>query len=63
VYAIECSSIAEQAKQIVADNGAADKVTIVYGKAEEVTLPVDKVRGVWGGWGAGWWRAVGWVVG
>ena len=43
VYAIECSSIAEQAAQIVADNGLADKVTIVHGKAEEVTLPVDKV--------------------
>ncbi|GBF92903.1 arginine N-methyltransferase [Raphidocelis subcapitata] len=43
VYAIECSSIAEQAKAIVADNGFADRVTIVHGKAEEVELPVDKV--------------------
>jgi protein arginine N-methyltransferase 1 len=43
VYAIECSSIAEQAKAIVADNGLADRVTVVHGKAEEVSLPVDKV--------------------
>lgn len=43
VYAIECSSIAEQAKQIVIDNGFEDQVTIVHGKVEEVTLPVDKV--------------------
>lgn len=43
VYAIECSSIADQAKQIVKDNGFDDVVTIVHGKAEEVTLPVDKV--------------------
>jgi hypothetical protein len=59
VYGIECSSIAEQAKQIVADNGFADRVTIVQGKAEEVTLPVDKVRG-----GCGWeWGFAGGVVG
>ena len=44
VYAIECSSIAEQARQIVADNGFADRVTVVQGKAEEVELPVDKAR-------------------
>lgn len=44
MYAIECSSIADQAKQIVIDNGFEGVVTIVHGKAEEVTLPVDKVR-------------------
>ena len=44
VYAIECSSIAEPARQIVADNGFADRVTVVQGKAEEVELPVDKAR-------------------
>lgn len=43
VYAIECSSIAEHAKQIVKDNGFEDVVTIIQGKVEEVTLPVDKV--------------------
>lgn len=43
VYGIECSSIAVQAKQIVADNHLSSKVTIIHGKVEEVTLPVDKV--------------------
>ena len=43
VYGIECSSIAEQAKQIVSDNGFEGQITIVHGKVEEVELPVDKV--------------------
>ncbi|GAX73379.1 hypothetical protein CEUSTIGMA_g832.t1 [Chlamydomonas eustigma] len=43
VYGIECSAIAQQAQQIVADNGYSDKVSIVVGKVEEVVLPVDKV--------------------
>lgn len=29
VYGIECSAIANQAKQIVADNGFSDRVTII----------------------------------
>jgi len=32
VYGIECSAIADQAKQIVEDNGYSDKVTIIKGK-------------------------------
>ena len=44
VYGIERSAIAEQAKQIVADNGYTDRVTIIQGKVEETELPVDKVR-------------------
>ena len=44
VYGIEMSAIAEQAEQIVADNGFASKVTIIRGKVEEVDLPVKKVR-------------------
>ncbi|KAF8073244.1 coatomer subunit beta-1 [Scenedesmus sp. PABB004] len=43
VYGIECSSIAEQAKAIVADNDYADRVTIIQGKVEEVDLPVKEV--------------------
>jgi len=38
----------------VADNGFSGQVTIVHGKCEEVTLPVDKVRrGVMRGWVVG----------
>lgn len=43
VYGIECSAIADKAAQIVIDNGYQDKVTIIKGKVEEITLPVDKV--------------------
>lgn len=32
MYGIECSAIADQAKQIVLDNGYSDQVTIVKGK-------------------------------
>ena len=43
VYGIERSAIAEQAQQIVLDNGYQDKVTIIRGKVEEVDLPVQQV--------------------
>ncbi|CDR93837.1 hypothetical protein, conserved [Babesia bigemina] len=43
VYAIECSSIINLAKEIVAKNGATDKVTFLHGKCEEVELPVTEV--------------------
>jgi protein arginine N-methyltransferase 1 len=43
VYGIECSSIAEQAREIVSDNGFSSKVTIIQGKVEEVELPVQQV--------------------
>lgn len=43
VYGIDMSAIAEQAQQIVRDNGFEGRVTILRGKVEEVVLPVDKV--------------------
>ena len=43
VYAVDCSSIIEQARQIVEDNGMADKITLIRGKIEEIDLPVQKV--------------------
>jgi type I protein arginine methyltransferase len=43
VYGIECSAIADQAKQIVIDNNYQKTVTIIQGKVEELELPVDKV--------------------
>ena len=45
VIGIDMSSIVEHAKKIVADNNLSDKVTIIRGKVEEVSLPegVDKV--------------------
>lgn len=44
VYGIECSSIAEQARVIVTENGFSDQVTIIHGKVEEIELPVKEVR-------------------
>ncbi|XP_037508312.1 protein arginine N-methyltransferase 1 isoform X1 [Rhipicephalus sanguineus] len=43
VIGIECSGVVEHAERIVHENGMANVVTIVKGKVEEVTLPVDKV--------------------
>ncbi|RUP44853.1 hypothetical protein BC936DRAFT_148935 [Jimgerdemannia flammicorona] len=43
VYGIDMSNIIVQARQIVTDNGLADKVTLIQGKMEEVALPVEKV--------------------
>jgi len=45
VIGVDMSSIVEHAKKIVADNGLADKVTIIRGKVEEIELPagVEKV--------------------
>ena len=40
---IECASIYNQAVEIVKENGFSDVITLIQGKVEEVTLPVDKV--------------------
>jgi type I protein arginine methyltransferase len=43
VYGVDASAIADQARQIVAANGLADRITIIQGKIEEVDLPVASV--------------------
>jgi ribosomal protein L11 methylase PrmA len=43
VYAVDCSSIIEQARCIVESNGFKDKVTLIRGKMEEIELPVPQV--------------------
>jgi cyclopropane fatty-acyl-phospholipid synthase-like methyltransferase len=43
VYGIECASIYDQACEIVKLNGFADTITLIRGKVEDITLPVDKV--------------------
>ncbi|CAN6456955.1 unnamed protein product [Victoria cruziana] len=43
VYAIECSLMADMAKEIVQANGYADVITVLKGKVEEITLPVQHV--------------------
>lgn len=43
VFGVECSAIATQAEQIVAENGMSDVITIIKGKMEDIKLPVDYV--------------------
>jgi protein arginine N-methyltransferase 1 len=43
VYAVDCSDIINQAKQIVSDNNMADKITCIQAKVEDMTLPCGKV--------------------
>ncbi|XVE54120.1 hypothetical protein DITRI_Ditri03aG0055900 [Diplodiscus trichospermus] len=43
VYAVECSHMADMAKEIVETNGLSDVVTVLKGKIEEIELPVAKV--------------------
>lgn len=43
VYGIECSGIIHTAQQIIKDNKLSDKITLIHGKVEDVTLPVPKV--------------------
>jgi protein arginine N-methyltransferase 1 len=40
------SNIVKSAIKIVEDNKLSDKIQIIQGKVEEITLPVDKVIGV-----------------
>jgi protein arginine N-methyltransferase 1 len=43
VYGVDCSSIVDQARQIIDINGFSDTITIIKGKVEEIELPVPKV--------------------
>jgi len=43
VYGIDCAEIATTARKIVAENGFAERITIIKGKVEDITLPVEKV--------------------
>lgn len=43
VYAIECSQMADMAKEIVKTNGYSEVITVIKGKVEEIELPVPKV--------------------
>ncbi|KAI4347016.1 hypothetical protein L6164_007867 [Bauhinia variegata] len=43
VYAVECSHMADMAKEIVEANGYSNVITVLKGKIEEIELPVAKV--------------------
>uniref|UniRef100_A0A7N0TAF3 type I protein arginine methyltransferase n=1 Tax=Kalanchoe fedtschenkoi TaxID=63787 RepID=A0A7N0TAF3_KALFE len=42
VYAIECSQMADMAKEIVETNGYSNVITVLKGKVEEISLPTEK---------------------
>jgi protein arginine N-methyltransferase 1 len=44
VIGIDNSNIIDTARKIIDLNGFTDKITLIKGKAEHVTLPVDQVR-------------------
>ena len=46
VYGIECSAIADQARQIIEDNGYSSKITVVKQKVEEIEQLPDGVEKV-----------------
>lgn len=43
VYAVECSSMAGMAQEIVKSNGFSNVITVIKGKIEEIELPVSQV--------------------
>jgi len=43
VYAVDCSNIVVQARQIVERNGFANQITVIKAKIEEIDLPVEQV--------------------
>ncbi|EGW34726.1 HNRNP arginine N-methyltransferase [Spathaspora passalidarum NRRL Y-27907] len=43
VYSVDMSSIIGKAKEIINLNGFTDKITLLQGKLEDITLPVDSV--------------------
>lgn len=52
VYAVDCSKIAIQAREIIRRNGFQDRVTVIQGKMEEIQLPhkVDIIVSEWMGY-------------
>ncbi|TXT12809.1 hypothetical protein VHUM_01210 [Vanrija humicola] len=43
VYAIEASGLASKTRENIRNNGLQDVITVIQGKVEDITLPVDKV--------------------
>ncbi|CAA0814282.1 Protein arginine N-methyltransferase 1.1 [Striga hermonthica] len=43
VYAVECSSMADTAQEIISKNGFSNVITVLKGKIEEIELPVARV--------------------
>ena len=54
VIGVDMSGIVESAKKIIEANGLSDKIEIIRGKVEEISLPegIDKVDPVYLSWSA-----------
>ena len=52
VYAVDCSDIAQKAKSIIRENGMEDKITVIQGKLEDLSLEtkVDIIVSEWMGY-------------
>ena len=53
VYAVECSNIATQARQIIEANGYSEVIEVIQAKMEDITLPeqyVDIIISEWMGY-------------
>lgn len=43
VYAVDACDVVDAAQSLVSHNNLAEKITLIKGKIEDITLPVDKV--------------------
>ena len=53
VYAVECSNIAVQAREIIENNGFSSVIDVIQGKMEDIELPeqyVDIIISEWMGY-------------
>lgn len=55
VYGVDCSSIIEQAQQIITKNGFEESITLIRGKVEEIELPVEQVDVIISEWMVSAW--------
>jgi protein arginine N-methyltransferase 3 len=53
VYAIEASGLATKARENIANNGLSASISVIQGKVEDITLPVDKVDVIVSEWMVG----------
>lgn len=50
VYAIESSSLAELARQVIIDNGLAERITVIHGAIQDIELSATHVDVILSDW-------------
>lgn len=43
VFAIDTSNVTQLARRVIADNNLSSKITVIKGKVEDISLPVNEV--------------------